>query len=137
MGRRDRKQDTIKKIAIGSSIAAVAGYVAGILTAPKSGKRTRGDIKNAADKTALEAEKDFKKLQIELGHLIDEAKSNGGKLNTKAREEADGLNRKSQKTAKKKSAKWLAPSAKVLQRTRIWKEPSQRPKKPLLTSVVF
>jgi gas vesicle protein len=31
----------VKKIAIGASIAALAGYVTGVLTAPKSGKQTR------------------------------------------------------------------------------------------------
>ena len=91
MGRRDRRQDTLKKVAIGSSIAAVAGYVAGILTAPKSGKQTRKDIKATADKTVVEAEKDLKKIQTELLQVVEEAKVNGAKLSAKARKEADEM----------------------------------------------
>ncbi len=101
MRRRDRKQDTIKKIAIGSSIAAVAGYVAGVLTAPKSGKQTRGDIKNVADKTAAEAEKDLKKLHTELSDLVDDAKKNGGKLSVKAKKEADEIVEKAKDSKEK------------------------------------
>lgn len=91
IGRRERKQDMIKKVAIGSSVAAIAGYVAGVLTAPKSGKQTRKDIKATADKTVVEAEKDLKKIQTELGHVISDAKDNGAKLSTKARGEFDDL----------------------------------------------
>jgi Gas vesicle protein len=36
------------KIAAGAAVAAVAGFVSGILLAPKSGKETREDIKKAA-----------------------------------------------------------------------------------------
>jgi|ADGO01.1.fsa_nt_gi hypothetical protein len=39
-----------KRFAVGALLAAAAGYIAGILTAPKSGKETREDIKNAAVK---------------------------------------------------------------------------------------
>lgn len=30
-----RQSDNVKRVAIGSAIAAIAGYVAGLLTAPK------------------------------------------------------------------------------------------------------
>jgi gas vesicle protein len=36
------------KLAIGAIIGAAAGIVAGVLTAPKSGKETRDDIKRKA-----------------------------------------------------------------------------------------
>ena len=35
-----------KKVLIGTALGLAAGYVAGILTAPKSGKETRQDIKD-------------------------------------------------------------------------------------------
>jgi gas vesicle protein len=79
--------DTLKKVAIGSGVAAAAGYVAGILTAPKSGKQTRGDIKAQAKKSRADAEKEVKKLQIELEKLSKEAKTRGGKLGAKAQKE--------------------------------------------------
>jgi gas vesicle protein len=42
-----------KKIALSAIIAGVAGYGIGLLTAPKSGKDTRKDIKNTAQKTII------------------------------------------------------------------------------------
>ncbi len=103
IGRRERRQDTLKKVAIGSSVAAIAGYVAGVLTAPKSGKQTRHDIKAAADKTVVEAEKDFKKLQAELNHVVEDAKNNGGKLSAKARKEVEELVEKAKDSKEKVS----------------------------------
>lgn len=66
------KGDVAKKIAIGGAIAAAVGYVAGILTAPKSGKETRSAIKNKAEDTYGAAEKELKKLHTELTDVIDE-----------------------------------------------------------------
>lgn len=63
-----------KKIAIGAAIAGVTGYLAGILTAPKSGKETREDVKNTAVKAKTEAEKQLKKLHGELTSVIETAK---------------------------------------------------------------
>lgn len=62
-----------KRFAVGAVIAAAAGYVAGILTAPKSGKETREDIKETAVKTYKTAEKELKALHTELGKLVEEA----------------------------------------------------------------
>lgn len=74
------------KIALGAVIAAAAGYVAGMLTAPKSGKETRADIKNKANEVYISAEKELKKLHTELndrlqvaGEKVTELKEKGGK----------------------------------------------------------
>lgn len=64
-----------KKWALGAVLAGVAGYVAGILTAPKSGKETRQDIKEAAEKGMSEAEKQLKKLHTQMSDLLGEAKT--------------------------------------------------------------
>jgi len=64
--------DTVKKVALGAAISAAVGYLAGILTAPKSGKETRQDIKNKAMETYAAAEKQLKKLHTELTDVIDE-----------------------------------------------------------------
>ena len=61
-----------KRIAVGSMIAAVTGYIAGILTAPKSGKETRNDIRSARDIGMAEAEKQLKRLHTELNQLLSE-----------------------------------------------------------------
>ena len=63
-----------KRWAAGAMIAAVAGYVAGILTAPKSGKETREDIKHATENGMLEAEKQLKKLHTQINTAIAEAR---------------------------------------------------------------
>jgi gas vesicle protein len=101
MSRRNRQRDNIKKVAIGSTIAAIAGYIAGILTAPKSGKETRGDIKDAADKGIAEAEKDLKKVQADLDKIIKEAKVAGDKLGVKAQKELSELVEKAKDTKEK------------------------------------
>lgn len=80
---------TAKKFAIGTLIAAVAGYLAGILTAPKSGKETRDDIKSATQKSIAEAERQLKKLHTEMASVIKQAKDQGETLKGKAREEMD------------------------------------------------
>jgi gas vesicle protein len=69
-----------KRWAAGAMIAAVAGYVAGILTAPKSGKETREDIKDAAESGMLEAEKQLKKLHTQINSTIGEAKEHAESL---------------------------------------------------------
>lgn len=63
-----------KKLAIGAAVAGVAGYLAGILTAPKSGKETRQDVKNTAVKARTEAEKQLKRLHNELTSVLETAK---------------------------------------------------------------
>jgi gas vesicle protein len=62
-----------KRWAVGAGLAALAGYVAGILTAPKSGKETREDIKSATEHGIAEAEKQLKKLHTQMNALIVEA----------------------------------------------------------------
>lgn len=70
--RKEEQRSMVKKLAIGAALTAVAGYVAGILTAPKSGKETRADIKNKATETYSAAERELKKLHTELADLIEE-----------------------------------------------------------------
>jgi gas vesicle protein len=69
---KGRTGEVVKKVAIGAAISAAVGYIAGILTAPKSGKETRADIKNKAVETYAAAEKELKKLHTELTDMIDE-----------------------------------------------------------------
>ena len=104
---RRKKNHTVRNVAIGGTIAAIGGFLAGILTAPKSGKETRQDIKEGAGKGVAEAEKDLKKLQAELDKAIKQAKSQGGKLSAKAQKELDELLLKA-KDSKEKAAEVLS-----------------------------
>lgn len=85
---------TLKNIAIVAGVAAAAGYLAGLLTAPKSGKETREDMTRAARTGLSEAERQLKKLSTELGDMLDEAKAQGKALTGKARTELDDLSDK-------------------------------------------
>jgi gas vesicle protein len=78
-----------KKFAIGAVVAAAAGYIAGILTAPKSGKETRQDIKETAVRTYTAAEKELKSLHTELSKLMDEAGKRAGDLKGSAQKNLD------------------------------------------------
>lgn len=85
------KGDTAKKVAIGAAVAGAVGYLAGILTAPKSGKETRKDIKDTAVKSWAKVEAQLKTLYTDLSKKIDEAKEYAGKVSGKSREELDKL----------------------------------------------
>lgn len=78
-----------KRFAIGAAIVGAVGYLAGILTAPKSGKETREDVKNTAVKAKREAEKDLKKLHSEVIKQIERAKGVGKKLKDEHKPEFD------------------------------------------------
>jgi gas vesicle protein len=87
MANNSGKKLTLKRIAITSSLAAAAGFIAGVLTAPKSGKNTRADIKKAANVSYAQAEKELKKLNLDLTKLMNEAKDQGEKIGSKAQKE--------------------------------------------------
>lgn len=80
---------TTQRFALGTVIAAAAGYLAGILTAPKSGKETRKDIKDTAAKGISIAEKELKQLHTELTQLLTEAKNYANKVSGKTKEDLD------------------------------------------------
>jgi gas vesicle protein len=86
----------VKGIAIGAVLAAAAGYVAGLLTAPKSGKETRSDIKHAAAESKVEAEKQLKKLHTQLTAMLGDAKNQAENVKGQARKELDGAMKKGQ-----------------------------------------
>lgn len=78
-----------KKVALTTLAAAAAGYLAGILTAPKSGKETREDIKDVTVKGYKEAEKQLKQLHTELNQTIEEAKTKVNTMSGKAKDELE------------------------------------------------
>jgi gas vesicle protein len=95
-----------KRFAIGAVIAAGIGYVTGILTAPKSGKETREDVKNAAVKAKTEAEKTLKRLHSEINEQIERAKKLAEKLHENGKKELDAMIA-SARTAKEKARDML------------------------------
>lgn len=91
MMTRRQRQKNMRRLAVGSAIAGAVGYLAGLLTAPQSGKETRQDIKEGANKAQGEAEKELKKLQAELDKTIEQAKAGGDKLRGRAKDELNDL----------------------------------------------
>lgn len=69
---------TIKRLAIGTALAGAAGYVAGLLTAPSSGQKTRRELKKTAAGSVRDVENQLKDLQSELASLVDEARDHTG-----------------------------------------------------------
>jgi gas vesicle protein len=98
---REARKKNMKRLAVGSTLAAAAGYLAGLLTAPKSGKETRHDIKQAAEKGVNEAEKDLKKLGIEVDKAVKDAGAAGKKAGAKAKQELNDLLDKAQDSRSK------------------------------------
>lgn len=84
-------KDATKRFALGTVIAAAAGYVAGILTAPKSGKETRKDIKDTAARGMHEAERQLKRLHTELNDGLAEGKEKAAKLTGKAKQDLEAV----------------------------------------------
>ncbi len=74
-----------RNIAVSTLLIGLAGYVAGLLTAPKSGKETRKDIQRKAAKAKLEAEKKLKSLHSELNDLITTGRSKVGSAKSKVK----------------------------------------------------
>jgi gas vesicle protein len=105
--RSDDKKDLARKFAIGAAITAVAGYIAGILTAPKSGKDTRQDIKEKATETYAAAEKELKKLHTELDNLIEEASDRLSSLKGSSDKNLENIVEKS-RDAKQKTRELLS-----------------------------
>jgi gas vesicle protein len=66
MGKKERN------LAVGAMAGAGIGYLAGILTAKKSGKETRKDIVDATIKAKGQAEKKIKGLHTKLVELLKE-----------------------------------------------------------------
>ena len=65
------------RFAIGAIIGAAAGIVAGVLTAPKSGRETRSDLKAKAEDLKTGAVKQTQKAKTKAGHVADDLKHRG------------------------------------------------------------
>jgi len=89
---KEEKQRLAKKFALGAVLSAVIGYLAGLLTAPKSGKETRQTIKDRATETYNAAEKELKKLHTELNDVISEVSGRIDSLRNK-KEVSDALDK--------------------------------------------
>lgn len=73
------------KFALGAVIGAAAGVVAGMLTAPKSGKDTRTDLKRKADELKTDANATAEKVKAKTAKTAEEVKARADKVATDAK----------------------------------------------------
>jgi gas vesicle protein len=81
----------LKNIAIGAAVAGAAGYVAGVLSAPKSGKDSRKELKISAGNGFDDVEIQLKSIQNELRQLIGDAKGGSGDIGKLSQKKLDKL----------------------------------------------
>jgi gas vesicle protein len=84
-----RRKNNNKRWAIGAAIAGVVGYLAGLLTAPQSGKETREDIAGKAQDVKADSEEQLQSAKDEVAELLKNAKGKTLSLSAKARVEYD------------------------------------------------
>jgi gas vesicle protein len=89
------------RVAASALVAAAVGYIAGVLTAPKSGAETRKDIKKAANQRINEAEKQLKKMHTDLNDLLAKATDRAKTLKGSAQDEAHAAVSKAAKAKEK------------------------------------
>ncbi|HEX9679696.1 MAG TPA: YtxH domain-containing protein [Candidatus Saccharimonadales bacterium] len=69
-------------------LGVIAGAIAGLLFAPKSGKETREDIKEGAVKTKREAGKKYNQAKVEVSKQTRRAKSTAKRYANKTKRAA-------------------------------------------------
>jgi len=72
------------KLLLGTLIGAAAGFVAGVLTAPKSGKETRDELKKKAEAKKSEAIAKGKEVRHKAGDVAEDVITNAEKVTSKA-----------------------------------------------------
>jgi gas vesicle protein len=87
--RHRKKKSSNNKLAVGAVIGGVAGYLAGILTAPKAGRQTRKDLSNKAGEMKDEASEHLQHAADDLAQTLKAAKDKSINLSAKARQEYD------------------------------------------------
>jgi gas vesicle protein len=106
------------KFGFGLIIGAIAGVVAGLLTAPKSGKETRADLKHKKEEVQSDANAKIDEARGKARAVADDAKIRVNKAADEAKAKADDLKARTtraaesakeafneEETSKKKSSK--------------------------------
>jgi len=78
---------TGRKVAAGALFAGISGYLAGLLTAPKSGEETRAQLADKADDLKSDAAIQLEKAHVELGETLKAAQIKTTTLSAQARDE--------------------------------------------------
>lgn len=96
------------KVALGAVVAAVAGFVTGVLLAPKSGKETQKEVKEVANAAKDKAVSEYKAVRSTVEAKASKAKKaveqKGRRVKAKATEVVEEVTEKAE-TLKNKAAK--------------------------------
>ena len=79
-----KAKNSFKKTAVTAALVGVAGYVAGLLTAPKAGKETRADIRRSLPDNKQAALDKAKLLYDEMDELLSNVRDERDDLSAKA-----------------------------------------------------
>lgn len=88
---------------LGTIVGAVAGFVGGVLLAPKSGKETRKDIKDVAVKGKDRVVSEAEHLKDVASHKAEDLKATADKVKSRVEKTAKDIKKDiAKKPAKKK-----------------------------------
>ena len=90
------------KFAIGALIGAAAGVVAGLLTAPKSGKETRADIKRKADELKGDATDTAQKAKTKATEVAGDVREKAESYRDRAERAMKSAQKEFKEEAKKR-----------------------------------
>src|SRR5688572_12759450 len=79
------------KFVVGTLIGAAIGAVAALLTAPKSGRETRKDLKDKATEMSHEAVRQLRKLEGELNREVEALIARGERMKDQAIKMAEDI----------------------------------------------
>lgn len=88
------------KFALGAVFGAIVGGIAALLTAPKSGKETRQDIKNKVDEIKTETTKKAETVKKQAKDVGDDLKDQADTLKKRAENAVKGAREGFQKEVK-------------------------------------
>jgi len=87
--KRKEREETVKTAVIAAGVGIAAGLTAGVLLAPKSGKETRADIAQKAEKAAEKAKNAAIAVKEDLLNKETQLKNNIKELKEKATDTPD------------------------------------------------
>lgn len=85
------------KFALGTIIGAAVGLVAGILTAPKSGKETRAELKMKGEVLKSDAAKKAEQVQTKASEVVEDVRSKAAGTAQDVKSKTDDLKERTER----------------------------------------
>lgn len=78
------------KFAIGAILGTAAGFIAGIVSAPKTGEKTRAGLKAKADKVKVDLTKKAEMVSSEAQDVVEDVKEKASDLKDRTERAVEG-----------------------------------------------